>query len=69
MRSSIDRRWCCVRTNRKDFPAEDSLPRDIEHLFALLQEAKAAKLSYRYTNVIRHRLMDAVAGEINEGRL
>lgn len=58
-----------MRTHRKDFPSEDHLPRGASELFSLLSEAKECKLSYRYTNVIRHRLMDAVADEINEGRL
>lgn len=54
---------------RSDFPSEEHLPRGIEPLKKLLDEARAAGLSYRYTNVIRHRLMDAVMDEINEGRL
>ena len=54
---------------RSDFPTEDHLPRSTGALKKLLDEARAAKLSYRYTNVIRHRLMDAVADQINEGRL
>lgn len=54
---------------RSDFPSEDQIPRTIESLRLLLAEARRAKLSYRYTNVIRHRLMDAVMAELNEGRL
>lgn len=54
---------------RKDFPSEDNLPKDAKALKTLLDEAVSAKLSYRYTNVIRHRLMDSVMDAINEGRL
>lgn len=55
-----------MRKTRSEFPSEENLPRDLGALHSLLQEAKAAKLSYRYTNVIRHRIMDAVANLINE---
>lgn len=58
-----------MRTHRKDFPSEEHLPQEISEIYSLLQEAKSAKLSYRYTNVVRHRLMDAVMDAINEGRL
>lgn len=53
---------------RSDFPAEDSLPQSRQELYDLLMKARAADLSFRYVNVIRHRLMDVVANEINEGR-
>lgn len=56
-------------TKRNDeFPSEDNLPRDRDELYDLLVRAKVAGRSFRYTNVIRHRLMDVVADEINEGR-
>lgn len=43
------------------FPSEEQLPTHSGALYELLQAARDAKLSFRYTNVIRHRLMDAVA--------
>lgn len=58
-----------MRTNRRQFPAEDDLPRDMGKLAELIREAQDARLSFRYVNVLRHRLMDAVMDEINEGRL
>ena len=52
------------------FPNEDELPRERKAIKELLDAAREAKLSFRYVNVIRHRLMDAVVRDlVAEGRV
>ncbi len=50
-----------------NFPTEEELPRDRTALYELLQAAQAKGLSFRYVNVIRHRLLDAVYRDIERG--
>lgn len=54
---------------RSDFPSEDNLPKDRHELYDLLVLARQSDLSYRYIQVIRHRMLDATMELINEGRL
>lgn len=51
---------------KSDFPPEDSLPKGMKALAELIDLAKEANLSFRYVNVLRHRLMDAVAIHLEE---
>lgn len=46
------------------FPSEEHLPTDRQELYRLIVAAKEAGLSFRYVNVLRHRLMDAVVREM-----
>lgn len=48
------------------FPNEENLPTDRIAIYELLQAAKDAKLSFRYVNVLRHRLMDSTVRMIEE---
>lgn len=50
------------------FPAEDNLPKNKVALYELIQAARAKGLSFRYVNVLRHRLMDVIVEEIQEER-
>lgn len=52
-----------------NFPTEENLPLEIIPLRELIQAAQEANLSFRYVNVLRHRLMDAVVRELDEGGL
>lgn len=49
------------------FPTEEDLPRNRAALYELLQAARADGQSFRYVNVIRHRLLDAVMRDIEGG--
>lgn len=51
------------------FPNEENLPTEIQPLRELIEAARDAKLSFRYVNVLRHRLMDAVVRELDDGGL
>lgn len=46
-----------------NFPSEDNLPTERRALYELIQAAKDANMSFRYVNVLRHRLMDAIVRE------
>lgn len=54
---------------RADFPPEDQIPFNRKSIRELLDGARTAKLSDRYIRVLRHRLMDAVVRELEEGTL
>lgn len=46
------------------FPNEDALPTNPAAIRELIIAARDAKLSFRYVNVLRHRLMDAVVRQL-----
>lgn len=52
-----------------NFPNEEQLPTEIQPLRELIAAAQAEGLSFRYVNVLRHRLMDAVVRELDTGGL
>lgn len=48
------------------FPSEDNLPQDKQALYELIGAARQAGMSFRYVNVLRHRLMDTIVREMED---